>query len=226
MEFKYTLADPHDANVRGKLDAVPEQGRRVYFFDTNGLNLDAARVVVRGRVTDGENESTVKLRPLRASDEGAAWRTLPKVKFEADMVGAERSDSAKIDDDRPTGSVESGDVSALLAGKQEDFLKAVAPGVDLKDLRPLGPVEARKWELPETPEFRFDLDVEEWKLPDGQLFLELSIKVDAADALTAHAAFQTLLRDLKQNPDAPQATKTKVAIDYFNSVRGCKPPRK
>ena len=51
-------------------------------------------------------------------------------------------------------------------------------GTALNDLAVLGPVDARKWELP--PEyFPHELSVEEWSLPDGTHFFELSFKVDA-----------------------------------------------
>ena len=57
-------------------------------------------------------------------------------------------------------------------------------GTSLNDLEVLGPVDARKWELP--PErFPHKLSVEEWSLPDAPHFVELSFKVAPDEAPSA-----------------------------------------
>ena len=56
----------------------------------------------------------------------------------------------------------------------------------------LGPVDALKWELP--PEtFPHELAVEQWSLPGGPHFVELSFKVKPDEAENAERAFQALL---------------------------------
>ena len=78
----------------------------------------------------------------------------------------------------------------------------------------LGPVDARKWELP--PEtFPHKLSVEEWSLPDGTHFLELSFKVEPDEAESAARAFHAFLDRVKIGHDGDPEPKTPRVLRFF-----------
>ena len=157
--------------------------RKVYFYDTPELALFAKDLVLRARVTDGDDDdSTVKLRPLPLPDIPARWSATDGVRIELDVVGNKQVPSAKLDGEPDRGEIEQVEHGALELSKlftkaQEAIVADELPsGTSLNDLAVLGPVDARKWELP--PEtFPHKLSVEEWSLPDGTHFVELSFKV-------------------------------------------------
>src|SRR4051812_12951634 len=85
VEFKYTLADADVAAFGKRLEHAQPRARNVYFYDTKELALNALHLVLRFRTTEGEKDnSTVKLRPAGIADDGAAWRKLDDLEFEAD----------------------------------------------------------------------------------------------------------------------------------------------
>jgi hypothetical protein len=156
--------------------------RKVYFYDTPKLALFAKDLVLRARVTDGDDDSTLKLRPLRLPNIPADWSATDAVRIELDVVGNKQVPSAKLDGEPERGEIEQVEHGALELSKlftkaQEALVADELPsGTSLNDLAVLGPVDARKWNLP--PEtFPHQLSVEEWSLPDGTHFIELSFKV-------------------------------------------------
>jgi uncharacterized protein YjbK len=87
-------------------------------------------------------------------------------------------------------------------------------GTSLDDLTVLGPVDARKWKLT-LPTFPHELAVEEWSLPDGSRFFEVSFKVEPEDAESAKPAFASLLRKLKIGPEGDPSAKTPKVLKFF-----------
>ena len=175
LEFKVTVLPAEEPKVQAELRraGVDPVRRKVYFYDTPELALFAKDLVLRARVTDGDDDdSTVKLRPLPLPDIPAGWSATDGVRIELDVVGEKQVPSAKLDGEPDRGEIEQVEHGALKLSKL--FTKAqealVADGLpsatSLNDLAVLGPVDARKWELP--PEtFPHKLSVEEWSLPDG-----------------------------------------------------------
>ena len=69
LEFKVTVLPGEEPRVHDALRTagVNPARRRVYFYDTPELELFAKDLVLRARITDGDDDdSTVKLRPLPA----------------------------------------------------------------------------------------------------------------------------------------------------------------
>ena len=86
--------------------------------------------------------------------------------------------------------------------------------ITLNDLAVLGPVEARKWELPPDT-FPHELAVEEWSLPDGPHFIELSFKVAPDEAESAERAFHALLDRLEIGHDGDPEPKTPKVLRFL-----------
>ena len=81
--------------------------RRVYFYDTPELALFARDLVLRARVTEGDDDdSTVKLRPLPLPGIPAPWSTTEGVRVELDVVGSRQVPSAKLDGEPDAGEIE------------------------------------------------------------------------------------------------------------------------
>ena len=141
------------------------------------------------------------------------------------MVGAKQVPSAKLDGEPDRGEIEQVERGAL--GLSKLFTKAqealvvdeLPSGTSLNDLAVLGPVDARKWDLP--PEtFPHKLSVEEWSLPDGTHFMELSFKVTPGEAQDAEVAFHALLDRLGIGHNGDPDPKTPKVLKFFTERLG------
>ena len=224
VEFKLTVLAAEEDTVQALLqsDGGQPQRRKVYFYDTKDLALYGEDLVLRARVTQGDNDdSTVKLRPVDLADGEASWRQIDGIRIELDVVGNKQVRSAKLDGEPDRGEIEDVEakqrpVGSLFSAKQEQLIADYAPdGTSLHELEVLGPVDARKWDLDHPKGFPHTLSVEEWSLPDATRFIELSFKVSADEANDAHTAFRALLTGLELDVAGDQTPKTPRVLKYF-----------
>jgi hypothetical protein len=231
LEFKVTVLAAEEPKVQAELrrTGVSPARRKVYFYDTPELALFAKDLVLRARVTDGDDDdSTVKLRPLPVPNIPARWVATDAVRIELDVVGKKQVPSGKLDGAPDRGEIERVEHKALELSKlftkaQEALVADELPSsTSLNDLAVLGPVDARKWDLP--PEtFPHKLSVEEWSLPDGTHFIELSFKVAPDEAVAAEVAFHALLDRLEighngdPNPKTPRVLE--ILAERLRSAR-------
>ena len=221
VEFKLTVLPAKEPRVQSLLRSagVSPARRKVYFYDTPELALFERDLVLRARVTDGDDDdSTVKLRPLPPR-KIPRWKKEDGVRIELDVVGKKQVHSAKLDDRLERGRVEHVEegklaLSKLFSEAQEAVIRRKANGAKLNHLAILGPVNARKWELP-PGYFPHKLAVEEWSLPDGSRFFELSFKVDPGEAATAKREFDGLLDYLKLGRKGDPDPKTPKVLEFF-----------
>jgi hypothetical protein len=222
VEFKLTVLPADEPKVQTLLAearAVPEW-RKVYFYDTRALALDAHHVILRSRVVQGDDDSTVKLRPAELSGDDAGWRRLDGIRTELDVVGSRQVVSAKVEGEPDPGEIEDVEakrrpVASLFKAEQEALVKAYASDVPWDALEVLGPVDARKWTLGDLRGFPYELCVEQWLLPDASHFIELSFKVDPDDADDAQSAFGSLLVDHEIDATGDQEPKTPRVLRFF-----------
>ena len=224
VEFKLTVLAGEEDKVQALLQREGAQPRRrkVYFYDTKDLALYGKDLVLRARVTQGDDDdSTVKLRPVDLADDEASWRRIDGIRIELDVVGDKRVPSAKLDGEPDRGEIEEVEakrrpVASLFSGKQERLIADYAPdGISLHELEVLGPVDARKWDLDNPEGFPHTLSVEEWSLPDATRFIELSFKVSADEASAAQTAFRALLTGLELDVAGDQTPKTPRVLKFF-----------
>jgi hypothetical protein len=72
-----------------------------------------------------------------------------------------------------------------------------------------------RWK-PKHETFPHELTLEEWRLPNGEDLVEVSIKVEPNDAHRARREFDAHLRQMDLDPrGAAQDTKTRTAMEYF-----------
>ena len=224
VEFKITVLSGEEAKVQALLqkEGRQPQRRKVYFYDTKDLALYGKDLVLRARVTQGDDDdSTVKLRPVDLADDEASWRQIDGIRIELDVVGDKQVPSAKLDGEPDRGEVEAVEakqrpVGSVFSGKQEQLIADYGPdGISLNKLEVLGPVDARKWDLDDPDGFPHTLSVEEWSLPDATRFIELSFKVSADEATDAQTAFRALLIGLEVDVAGDQTPKTPRVLKYF-----------
>jgi hypothetical protein len=220
VELKLTVPDDDRSQVVEALgiDPIHAQIRQVAFVDTPDLRLSAAGLVVRARRTQHKpGDVTVKLRPMLPADIPEHLRRLPGFKVEVDASPAGYTCSCSVTAevaDREVRMLCRGDLS--LTDVLDQRLLAVASdrlpeGVDLSDLRVLGPVHVLKSKF--TPEgLPRPMVAELWFLPDGSRILELSTKAMPDEAFQAAAETKVFLAGREISLAGPQEAKTQTTL--------------
>ncbi len=225
IEIKITASAKDEDVVRAALVAedVEAERREIYFFDTQGLGLFEAGLVLRARlVEDGADDSTVKLRPVDPERLSDRWKQTEGFEVELDAVGDKPICSAKLTVDLDRGEIKevaAGDreIRKLFSEAQEELIHEFGPA-DMRwdDLDVLGPVDVRKWEV-EPEGFPHEVTIEEWVLPDRSDLVELSLKVEPDEAAEVKARFVEFLTEKQLDAEGDQQTKTRAALRYFTT---------
>jgi hypothetical protein len=223
VELKLSIPDSARWAAVSALDIDPldAQMRQVFFFDTPGLDLDRAGVVVRARRVQGRGEDTVvKLRPVVPHEVPARFRQARDFVVEVDaMPGgyvcsgsfkgalAEPAILATVAGDRP--------IRKLFSKDQRRFYDQHAPeGLALDDLSVLGPITVMKLKF--TPaELGRRLVAELWVYPDGSRILELSTKCRPTEPFQVAADARAFLTARGIDVGGEQQTKTRTALEFF-----------
>lgn len=228
VEIKVTIRPDQELRAERAMQVNEDTAdvRLVYFYDTPDLDLFNAGIALRARLVKGDDDdTTVKFRSSDATALSRDWQRLKGFKLEADCVGDRMVYSASL-----TGLQQRGEIDEVAKGKrainklfskdQERFLSEFNKGpVDFGKLRVMGPIRVLRWKLKHRT-FAHELTVEEWRLPNGDDLVEVSIKVPPNKAPQARKAFENHLRELGLDPQGAQETKTRTALEYF--AKACK----
>ncbi len=200
--------------------------RLVYYFDTSDLDLFKAGVILRARLVKGDvDDSTVKFRPVDAASVSENWKRLDDFKLEADLIGGQVVCSASLTAPQKRDEIDEvangkRAIGKLFSSDQERFLSEFHKmPVKFGELRVLGPIRVLRWKL-EHETFPYELTAEEWRLPDGDDLVEVSIKAPPDQAEQASKDFEAHLRSLGLDPEGTQQTKTRTALEYFVTRAG------
>jgi hypothetical protein len=224
VELKLTVpATDHRATaVALGLDPLEAQIRQIFFFDTPGLDLNKAGVVLRARrVQQRPGDSVVKLRPVDPAEIPADLRRSANFSVEVDAMPGGYVCSASLKARAGTASIRDvaegrGAVRKLFSKEQRAFFAQHAPaGLKLKDLSVLGPIFVLKLNI-QPKELGRRVTAELWLYPDGSRILELSTKCSAADAFQVATESRLYLEGKGVDLDGRQETKTKAALAYFS----------
>ena len=228
VEIKVTIRPDQELRALRtiEIDEDTAEVRIVYFYDTPQLTLFDAGVALRARLVKGaDDDSTVKIRPVVAANIPNEWKQLKGFKLEADCVGERVACSASL-----TVLQKSDEINDVAKGKrpieklfsknQERFLAEFYKGtVDFEKLCVLGPIRVLRWKVKQKG-FAHQLTVEEWRLPNGDDLVEVSIKTPTNDAAQAQIDFDKHLRTLGLDPQGAQETKTRTALQFFAEAVG------
>jgi hypothetical protein len=223
VEIKVTIRP--DQELQGlralELDEDSAEVRVIYFYDTAKLDLYNAGVVLRARLVKGDDDdSTVKIRPIEPEKVSQRWSNMEGFKIEADSAGSRIVCSASLTlrqnrDEIDEVTKGKRPIYKLFSKDQVRFLSEFYQRpVDFEQLRSLGPIRVLHWTT-EHKGIPYELASEEWRLPDGENLLEVSIKVEPDEAAKARRAFDSYLRELGLDPAGDQETKTRTALEYF-----------
>lgn len=223
VELKVMLPSEQIGSFKQKFglrDGVAAK-RDIWFYDTSSLELFDAGVILRGRDKSGEpDDSTVKLRPMDASEISPDWLALDGFKCEEDRSLFKSVSSCSFTVEQ--GEDELVDIAAgkraidkAFSSEQEDFLDAYSSvAVDWSELQPLGPVAARVWKVrPKT--FDQKLTVELWELPDASRLLEVSMRATPELAEQRLAELAHYLESRGFDTSEQQDTKTRAALQVL-----------
>lgn len=223
VEIKVTIRPDQELRAERAMEVNEDtaQVRIIYFYDTPQLDLFDAGVTLRARLVKGDDDdSTVKFRPVEAAKIAEEWKQLKDFKLEADFVGDRVVGSASLTvlqkrDEIDEVAKGKRPIEKLFSKDQERFLGEFYKGsVDFGKLRVLGPIRVLRWKLTQEG-FPHELTIEEWRLPDGDDLVEVSIKTPPEEAPQAQKDFEKHLRKLGLDPEGAQETKTRTALNYF-----------
>jgi hypothetical protein len=186
--------------------------------------LEANSVTARRKHGDDDSDTTIKYRREAPLVLPAGWdpETTPDFKVEGDWTIRSRTVAASLDSTVAGATIdEAGRAgpplpSSLFSDDQRRFVTdLIAPrSVDLAALRPLGPIDAWRWEEAPRRDLDNEVSAERWRF-DGQEFLELSIRVrfeNADEWLNTFAAWAT---DGGLDIASIGTTKTQAVLEHF-----------
>lgn len=175
---------------------------------------------VRGRRTQGDDDTVVKLRPVVPRDLPTAVRTSPNLKVEMDVTRGSYLVSASLKGRRRKGAVDEvlgGErpLERLLTKEQRALIAEAAPkGIDWPDLAALGPVFVVV--VKGSPSgFAHKVTVEQWHYPGQVPLMELSTKARPLDAGRLYTKVAQYLRGLGLRATGSQEPKTRKALEFF-----------
>ena len=223
VEIKVTIRPDQELRAERAMELNEDTAevRINFFYDTPQLDLFDAGVALRARLVKGaDDDSTVKFRPMEAASITEEWKQLRGFKLEADCVGHRVVCSASLTVPQKRDEIDEvakgkRPIEKLFSKDQERFLNEFYKGrIDFGTLRVLGPIRVLRWKLMQKG-FPHELTLEEWRLPDGEDLVEVSIKTPPEEAPQARKDFANHLRELGLDPKGASETKTRSALKYF-----------
>jgi hypothetical protein len=223
VEIKVTISPDQEWKVARAMQIHEDtaQVRVLYFYDTPHLDLFEAGVVLRARLLEGDDDdSTVKFRPVDPGNIDASWKLFEGFRLETECVGDEMVRSASLTvlqrrDEIDDVADRKRPIEKLFSREQERFLSQFySDRIDFTSLHVFGPIRVLRWQL-QHRDFPHELAVEEWRLPDGDDLVEVSIRAPAAQAASARRDFEAHLNALDLDPHGNQETKTRTALQFF-----------
>lgn len=222
LEIKVTIpGDAHRATIRGlPLDPVEAEPRQVFFFDTPGLALYQAGLVVRARRTrGGSGDTVIKLRPVVPSELPDELRHSGSFTVEVDLMpgtfvcSGSLKGKASGDEVRDAAAGEL-PLRKLFNKEQRAFFREHAPAdIDLDSLATLGPTFALKGTFwPKSLDRK--VVAEMWLYPDGSRLLEVSTKCVPGEALGLGGQLRSYFAKKGIPVVGGQETKTKMALEF------------
>jgi hypothetical protein len=209
VEVKVLLLPTETQASVSAFGARKETSGRVYFFDTDTLNLLSQGAIVRLR-RGARSDLTLKLRPLKGKRFAEGF---DGSKCEVDLTGDGENPSYSITSSFDAERVpETGyDVSRLLSAEQMKLFNKAQISVDWTRVKRLSGITSTDWQIRGQPPFD-KLTLELWEWPGGKV-LELSTKVPPDSASAAYSNLQRLVETKHLSMSAEQSVKTTIALE-------------
>ncbi len=206
VEVKLLLSTQAAKTAIGSFGMAKKAEGRVYFFDTDGLDLFRQRVILR--VRDGaDNDLTVKVR----QPDGDDTSRLEGFPCEIDQTREGAQVSYSVDKSYKARTPETGnEVRKLLSAAQSNLLRKAGVSIDWDRVKRVAAIDSTKWTTSaKSPDGR--LSLERWKWSDGEI-LELSARAGAQAGAAAYSELEHLSRTKGLALSASQDTKTGTVL--------------
>jgi hypothetical protein len=222
VEIKLLLSPLTTPTVIASLGFKNEAAGRVYFFDTDALDLLMQGVIVRVR-QGANNDLTVKVRLPKGDPKVDSSRLRERFPCEIDRNQSGESTSYAIKRRyKATKVPENGsDIYRLLSVSQKELLHEAGISLDLVRVVRMADINSTKWETTAQSPFG-QLALELWEWPAGKV-LELSAKVESAAEASKYAELERLVHVKNLSLDTSQDTKTSVVLK--TSAGHASPPK-
>ena len=214
-EVKVLLSPETVETVITSLKVGKESGGRVYFFDTEKLELLKRGLIVRVR-QGANNDLTIK---VRVPGEDKTVDTNLRQHFPCEVNRTEGGDDTEY-------SVRSKykvlpvpdagrDVASVLTQMQKKLLRDAGISIDWGRVKRVANVKVTKWEAPAQSPFG-KLTLEMWEWPKGNI-LELSTKIASDAGPSKYAEFQRFVdvKGLSLSPN--QGAKTSIVLETLTN---------
>jgi hypothetical protein len=217
VEVKLLLLPAETQAAVAALRGTKERPGRVYFFDTDKLDLLSQGAIVRLR-QGAKGDLTIKFRApngrkLPVTTEGGG-----DFKCEVDLTREGANPSYSIarqlaTDELPqTGT----DVSRLLNSAQIKLFEDAHVSVDWTRVKRVADITSTDWQTQSQPRLG-KLTLELWEWPGGRV-LELSTKVSSDAGSSAYTELQRLVEAKQLAMSADQRVKTSIALEAITHV--------
>lgn len=214
VEVKLLLAPSTIETVVASLNFEKETAGRVYFYDTDELDLLKQGVIVRVR-QGADNDLTVKVRVPEGNKQVDTTQLRKDFPCEIDWTGVGDGIGFSIRRKFKVSQVpEMGsDVLSLLSPPQEKLLREARASIDWARVKRLANIKGKKWETTSQSSFR-RLSLELWEWPTGNI-LELSTKVGPDAGQATYDELQRLVDVKGLALSASQGTKTSIVLETY-----------
>jgi hypothetical protein len=221
VELKLNIpADQRMGLSRLGIDPLEGRIREVTFFDTPDLTLFHNGVVVRARRTQNADDDTVvKLRPVKPAELPPKVQASKNLKVEMDVTRGSYVVSASLKGSRSSGAVlkaVAGErpLQHLFSKEQRTFFADHSPGVDWDDLVPLGPIFIMLLKFVPAG-FSRRVTLEQWNYPGEVPLVEMSTKTTPNNAVEVASESVEFLSGLGLSASGTQEPKTRKALEFY-----------
>jgi hypothetical protein len=214
VEIKLLLSPPTIQTVIASLAFKKEAAGRVYFFDTDSLDLLMQGIIVRIR-QGANNDLTVKVRLHNGNRQIGIDRLQGRFPCEIDrtQMGASTSYAVKRRYKATKVPEIGGDIYSLLSASQKELLRRARLSIDWARVVRMADINSTQWEAT-APSPSGSLALELWEWPAGKI-LELSAKVEPDAEESKYAQLERLVKAKDLSLSASQDTKTSVVLKTF-----------
>jgi hypothetical protein len=219
VEVKLLLSPTETQAAVVALGGKEETLGRVYFFDTDALDLLSQGAIVRLR-QGGRSDLTVKLRPPNGKRFLASSGKLGDFKCEIDLTREGANPSYSITSRFAGGQLpQTGyDVSRLLTPGQLMLLNDAQISVDWTRVKRIAEIRSTDWRTQHQPHVgKLTLELWEWL---GGKALELSTKVSSDTGSSIYTRLQHLVKKKQLTMSPDQRVKTTIALEAITHAEG------
>jgi hypothetical protein len=212
VEVKLLLSPAETHAAVAALKGRKETPGRIYFFDTDELDLLAQGAIVRLR-QGAKSDLTTKFRAPNGKKLLAATQGRDGFKCEVDLTreGANSSYSVTkqlaMEELPQTGT----DVSRLLSPAQIQLFQDAHVSVDWTRVKRVAEITSTDWQTQSEPRLG-KLTLELWEWPRGRV-LELSTKVPSDAGSSSYTELQQLVKTKQLAMSVDQRAKTSIALE-------------